>query len=192
MKTTTYDRIIAEATEKHFPALVGQLHKQAWLLIKAQIYQESRFDPKAVSPAGAMGLMQIMPITAVELELDDPFDPEENVSAGVRYLAIQYEHFPEIPGFSDRISASLASYNGGRGYVNKALELGRVQCSEPASYLEWWNRGGLPGAWQLWPVIARNLERVEYRGWTPDYKQMQNYVTRILKYFADSCVHEEN
>lgn len=192
MKATVYDDMIEKATEKLFPALVGQLHKQAWLLIKAQIFQESRFNPNAISPAGAIGLMQIMPVTAVELELDDPFDPEENVSAGVRYLADQYGHFPEIPGFGDRISASLASYNGGRGYVNKALELGRVQCGEPASYSEWWIRGQSPGAWQLWPVIARNLERIEYHGRNPDYKQMQNYVARVMGYFADSCVHEEN
>ena len=58
----------------------------SWPLLAAVAWQESRFRPHAVSPVGARGLMQIMPDTAEHLDLGDPFDPEENAEAGVRYL----------------------------------------------------------------------------------------------------------
>ncbi len=190
--TNKYDSIIRRSIIDYFPALVEHLQAQAPLLIKAQIQQESNFNPQAVSPAGALGLMQLMPSTAQYLGVTDPIDPEQNINGGVKYLAEQYEHLAEIPGFSDKISAALASYNGGRGYINKALALGRIQCGEPRSYGEWRNNGELPGAWQLWPVIARNLELVEHNGKTPDYKQMQNYVTHIMGYFVQLCVDRSN
>jgi membrane-bound lytic murein transglycosylase MltF len=186
--TNKYDSIIRRSIIDYFPALGEQLQDQAHLLIKAQIYQESRFNPQAVSPVGALGLMQLMPATAQYLGVTDPIDPEQNINAGVKYLSEQYEHLAEIPRFSDRISAALASYNGGRGYINKALALGRVQCGEPESFWEWREHGRTPGAWQMWPLISRNLEYIEHNGERPDYKQMQNYVTHIMGYFVKLCV----
>lgn len=191
--TNKYDELIVDAVFDNFPELMSQLGDQAHLLIKAQIYQESRFDPQAVSPVGALGLMQLMPQTAQYLGgVADPFDPDQNIYAGVIYLSEQYEHLAEIPCFSDRISAALASYNGGRGYINKALALGRIQCGEPESFWEWREKGRTPGAWQMWPVIARNLEYIEHNGRTPDYKQMQKYVTHIMGYFVELCVDRSN
>lgn len=190
--TTKYDNIIIDAVINHFPELIDHLGEQLWLLIKAQIYQESRFKPHAVSPVGALGLMQLMPQTAQYLGVTDPIDPEQNINAGVKYLAEQYEHLAEIPSFSDRISAALASYNGGRGYINKALALGRIQCGEPESFGEWRHNGKRPGAWQMWPLISRNLEYIEHNGKRPDYKQMQNYVTHTMGYFVELCVDRSN
>ena len=56
-------------------------------LVRAIIYAESSGNPNSVSSAGAMGLMQIMPITAIHLGLSDTFDPEQNIRAGVKYIA---------------------------------------------------------------------------------------------------------
>ena len=85
-------------------------------LIRSMVKQESGFNPKAVSPAGAQGLMQLMPPTAGEMGLKDPFDPEQNIRAGVGY----YKKMLDAQG-GDQARA-LAAYNFGPGNVAKGLE----------------------------------------------------------------------
>jgi len=80
-------------------------------LVKAIIKAESDFDPHAVSPAGARGLMQLMPNTALEMEVDDIFDPIQNVGGGVQYFARMLELF------NNDTSLALAAYNAGPGNV---------------------------------------------------------------------------
>jgi len=97
-------------------------------LVKAVIWQESNGDPDAVSYCDARGLMQIMPTTGEGLgvkKADDLFKPEVNIEAGTRYLAQLFDRFPEIPGIAERWKFALASYNGGRGHINKALRAAR-------------------------------------------------------------------
>ena len=84
----------------------------------ALINRESAFDPDAVSPAGAMGLAQLMPDTALELGVENPFDPMQSLEAGARYLDrcrtwIQ-DLAPELNS-TQRWSATLAAYNWGIG-----------------------------------------------------------------------------
>ena len=80
-------------------------------LFLAQINQESRFNPRAVSPAGAIGLGQIMPGTAKELGVD-PTDPMQNLEGSARYLSQQYNKFGDW-------GTALAAYNAGPGAVSK-------------------------------------------------------------------------
>lgn len=96
-----------------------------WRLLAAQCYQESGFDPRAVSWAGAQGLMQIMPSTAARLGLprSDVFDPERNVEAAVRYIFLLDEAFSDIRSRQERINFILAAYNGGTGHVRDAMAL---------------------------------------------------------------------
>ena len=76
-------------------------------LVKAVVKCESRFDPLAQSPRGAQGLMQLMPATQTLLGVTDVFDPQHNVTAGVRYLAMLRQTF------GDNVVLLLAAYNAG-------------------------------------------------------------------------------
>lgn len=81
-------------------------------LVLAIIEVESGGDAGAVSFAGAQGIMQIMPETARELDLDVPFDPEANIDAGVRYLRKMIQRFGEL-------RLAVAAYNAGPGAVER-------------------------------------------------------------------------
>jgi soluble lytic murein transglycosylase-like protein len=94
------DRLIATAARRHglSPGLV-----------KAVALAESGLDPTAVSPAGAQGLMQLMPATAQELGLTEPFDPAQNLDAGCRYLKRL------LTKYEGNLKTALAAYNWGQG-----------------------------------------------------------------------------
>jgi membrane-bound lytic murein transglycosylase MltF len=138
-----------------------------WRLIKCQIRQESAFNPNAVSPCGAVGLLQIMPATGQSLGVsrEKLFDPETNLRTGISYLKQQYEHFPEIPDRRERIKFALASYNGGRGYINRAIALA----------------GKEDAPWQTWEGVKDHLASANctVHGRHPDHRQIINYVDRI-------------
>ena len=96
--TDEYDELITTASERY-----GVDSR----LVKAIIKAESDFDPRAVSKKGAMGLMQIMPENFQHLDIQNPFDPEENIMGGTRYFKYLYDRF------DGKLSLSLAAYNAG-------------------------------------------------------------------------------
>ncbi len=98
-----------------------------WRLLAAMCYQESGFDPNAVSSMGAMGLMQLMPSTADAMGVpsDKRFDPEQNIAASARYIRKVSQSFSDIKDGEERTRFTLAAYNGGVGHVQDAQTLAR-------------------------------------------------------------------
>jgi membrane-bound lytic murein transglycosylase MltF len=92
-----------------------------WRLIAAQAYQESRLDPEARSKAGAIGLMQLLPATARDMGFEDVTRPEDNLHAGIRYMAWLRDEWLADPKLSAsaRVDFALAAYNAGPGRVRR-------------------------------------------------------------------------
>lgn len=109
----------------HFFQKYAPYVRMDWRLLAAQCYQESTFDPKAHSWAGACGLMQIMPETANLLGLSEQqiYEPEANISAAIKYIAQLNEKFRDIPNKAERTSFVFASYNGGYHHIRDAMAL---------------------------------------------------------------------
>lgn len=96
-----------------------------WKILAAMVYHESRFLPNQISPAGAVGLMQVMPGTARRLGTFNLKDPADNIRAGVAcllYLQAQWSHIPDA---WERKKFILASYNVGPAHVQDAVRLAR-------------------------------------------------------------------
>jgi soluble lytic murein transglycosylase-like protein len=83
------------------------------MLVRALIQVESGYRPRARSPRGAMGLMQLMPSTAREYNVRHPFEPKANIEAGITHLKTL------IDRFGDDVGLALAAYNAGPGAVEK-------------------------------------------------------------------------
>lgn len=103
-RRTEFDSLIAQHAEANGLSPV---------LVRAVIETESAFNPRAVSRVGAMGLMQLMPGTARELGVNDPFDPDENIRGGAKYLRSLLDRF------DGRVELALAAYNAGPGAVER-------------------------------------------------------------------------
>ncbi len=103
LESTPYGEIIAS---------MSMAHGVDPMLVRALIEVESGYKPRARSPRGAMGLMQLMPSTAREYKVRNPFDPKANIEAGIKHLKSLIVKFGGIPD-------ALAAYNAGAGAVQK-------------------------------------------------------------------------
>ncbi len=109
-------RTLRESRSAAFDELIDQHARANGLhpaLVRAVIETESAFNPRAVSRVGAMGLMQLMPGTARELGVTDPFDPSDNIRGGTTYLRSLLDRF------DGNVEFALAAYNAGPGAVER-------------------------------------------------------------------------
>jgi len=162
-----------------------------WRLILAVMKTESGFVPDAVSHRGAMGLMQIMPVTgehlARTLELRDVVEPINNIHGGVYYLRQLYDMFGDAAPF-DRVRLALAAYNAGIGRIYDAQAL-----------VTFFN--GNANNWELvklaLPMLSQSycdLHQLVWEndrprtGWFNNSQETLTYVDRIMNYYGNYCV----
>jgi soluble lytic murein transglycosylase len=108
----------------HFISAAAENHGVSFSLLKAVIKAESDFDPMAVSPKGAVGLMQIMPQNFQLLNVSDPYDPWENIMGGAEYLRYL------LDTFDGELSLALAAYNAGPTRVQRCKGIPPIRETE--------------------------------------------------------------
>ncbi|KPJ78965.1 MAG: murein transglycosylase [Deltaproteobacteria bacterium SG8_13] len=149
-------------------------HGFDWRLVAALIYQESHFDPAAVSYTGVQGLMQLTVATAREMGVTDRTDPRQSIRGGIKYLSTLYQRFEDIEDDAERMLFTLASYNVGYGHVRDAQQL----AGEKGLDTKKWSslRQTLPLL--RYPKYYRRTRSGYARGTEP-----VRYVDRILTYY---------
>jgi membrane-bound lytic murein transglycosylase F len=158
-------------------------YKVDWVLVLSVMKQESSFDHDAVSYRGAYGLMQIMPMTQIEIAekigVEEASTPRNNIKAGIYHLKSLFIMFKNIPR-EDRIRLSLAAYNAGLGRIQDAQKI--------ASYL-----GNDPHKWSsicaALPFLSKKNYTLHSRIWSDGYppngyfhsaRQTVQYVDNIM------------
>lgn len=112
LRPSLSERELAPVISRH-----SRQHRLHPALLRAVIKAESDFDPRAVSRAGAIGLMQLMPQTAVRFDVRDLYDPDENVGGGAKYLRQLLDRF------HGNLPLALAAYNAGENLVDRYQSL---------------------------------------------------------------------
>jgi membrane-bound lytic murein transglycosylase F len=120
-----------------------------WRLLAAIGYQESHWDPAAVSPTGVRGIMMLTRNTASVLGVDDRIDPEQSIAGGAQYFIRIKNRFPDSIRDPDRTWFALAAYNVGYGHVQDARILTKQEGKDP----------------DLWVHVKKNLPRLTQHQW---------------------------
>lgn len=153
-----------------------------WHLLAAIAYQESHWNPEAVSSTGVKGLMMLTRATAKDMAVTDREDPEQSIFAGAGYLASIYKRLPEGIQPPDRIWFALAAYNIGMGHLEDARVLTEVQGKDP----------------NLWSDVRESLPLLSKHKWFSQTRygyargsEPVRYVQNIRRYL-DILLHYED
>jgi membrane-bound lytic murein transglycosylase F len=107
-----------------------------WRLLAAIGYQESQWDPNAISPTGVRGIMMLTAQTADRMGVDNRLDPRQSIIGGARYLALLKESLPPGIAEPDRTWIALAAYNQGQGHMEDARRIAKARGGDPDSWLD--------------------------------------------------------
>ena len=151
-RANTHQTLNREFTQQDIDSAIDDAaarHNVDPSLVRSVVKVESNFNPNAVSRKGAMGLMQLMPSTARSLNVSNPFDPAQNVDAGVRHLRRLLDNY------GGDVRLSLAAYNAGSGAVSRSA--GVPHFRETQNYVRritnLYNGGGEQASYVLGGVV---------------------------------------
>ena len=153
----------------------GEKNNLDWRLLAAIGYQESLWNPRAVSPTGVRGLMMLTRSTAKEVGVTDRVDPKQSINGGAIYFRKLINRLPQDIDNHHKIWFSLAAYNGGYGHVYDARIITRQQGANP---YDWFN-------------VKERLPLLQHKEWSQKAKhgrapatgQALTYVRNIRKYY---------
>lgn len=172
--TTVFNRDIAQRLPRFQSLFERQASQQAldWRLLAAISYQESKWDPGAVSPTGVRGLMMLTNATAKAVGVRDRTHPEQSIRGGAIYFKQVLNNIPDSVPEPDRTWMALAAYNMGPAHVRSARRLTE-------------RLGHNPDSWQ---DVAANLPRLVQENRAsgravPDIRQALHYVQQIRRYY---------
>jgi membrane-bound lytic murein transglycosylase F len=154
-----------------------------WVLVLAVMKQESRFNHEAVSEKGAYGLMQIMPLTQIELTekigIEEASTPRNNIKAGIYHLKSLYAMFKKVPK-DDRICLTLAAYNAGLGRVTDAQKIASYMGNDPKQWSS--IRSALPFLSKKNYTLHNRVWEAGYppSGYFKNWHQTIDYVDNIM------------
>ncbi len=114
----------------------AQAHDLDWRLLAAVGYQESHWNPDAVSRTGVRGVMMLTQRTARQLGIENRRDPEQSIKGGARYLRSMIDRVPERIGYPDRMWLGLAAYNVGYGHLEDARRLTQSLGGDPDRWID--------------------------------------------------------
>jgi membrane-bound lytic murein transglycosylase F len=173
--TPTYRRHIAG----RLPTYMDQFKSAAeangldWRLVAAVAYQESHWNPLAVSPTGVKGIMMLTKVTAAELGIEERTDPIQSIEGGARYLKKLFDKFADLPD-PDRTWLALAAYNVGYGHVKDAQWLTEMSGGDPTQWTD---------VKQKLPLLSkRKWYRQTRYGYARGYEPVK-YVENIRSYY---------
>jgi len=171
-----YKRHIATRLSKYIDMYIeaGEKYNIDWKLLAAMGYQESHWNPKAVSPTGVRGIMMLTQKTAGQMGIKNRLDPKSSILGGAKYLDKIRRRFPEDLKEPDRTWFAMAAYNVGYYHVRDAQKISIQQKKNPNK----WN-----DLQTTLPLLARKkwYKKTKYgyaRGWEP-----VKYVTNIRRYY---------
>ena len=154
-----------------------------WQLLASQAYQESHWNPRAKSPTGVRGLMQLTKVTSSSLGIRNRLDPAQSIHGGARHLAALLRQLPSQITGPDRLWIALAAYNVGMGHVQDARQLAQRLGKDPKRWAD---------LREVLPLLARKayyqtLPHRYARGWEP-----VQYVQRIHAYWNLLHKHDQD
>ena len=143
--------------------LEAQRHDISWHLLASQAYQESRWNPRAISPTGVRGIMMLTRNTSSALGIKNRLDPHASIRGGARHLARLLKRVPGTVDDGDRLWVALAAYNVGMGHVKDARRLAVQLGKDPDQWED---------LQEILPLLAkrkyyRSLPHGYARGWEP-------------------------